>query len=196
MLVCAIVPFFFVLLRCYVRWHLIHNFGADDAVAVIAWVSDYLRHTRQPTASPQNKDLNPPSQLLLPIFAALNIRATQLGLGRHIGWVYASPTADLDAIGMWVNIGSVFINLSNALGKTAVALTLLRLIKPASSLLVWLRRLLWFAMGSINLLTIIGLVIAGAQCHGDWDHQWADAFEGRCWPGYIFTDFYLVAGGK
>ncbi|EAW14121.1 uncharacterized protein ACLA_071540 [Aspergillus clavatus NRRL 1] len=158
----TIVPFISVCLRTYVRLFMKRAFGWDDACAIVA-VGCLIGYT------------------------AVCHAATDVGLGQHLEVVLQHPTK-LVLVTLLCNIAQTLGIMACTLGKSAFALTLLRIVVQR-----WLIAVLWFIIVTMNLANVLAAMFVFLQCK-DPRASWNHAIPSECWPTHVFTDFSLFVG--
>ncbi|KAL3446624.1 hypothetical protein BJX65DRAFT_112164 [Aspergillus insuetus] len=152
----------FVMLRLYVRLHLKRVFGWDDLIAVVA-VGCLLG------------------------YAAVCHAAADVGLGMHIQAVLQNPN-NLIAVARFSSISQTLAIMSCALGKTAFAVTLLRIVVER-----WMKYLLWFIIITMNTVNTLAALFVFVQCK-DPRTNWDPSIVSECWPTDVFTNYSLFVG--
>lgn len=116
------------------------------------------------------------------------LAAANKGLGRHIEYIEAHSAQDLILVSLMAQIGQTLAIMACTLGKTAFAVTLMRVFIQR-----WLRAVLWFVIVTMNLVNVLCAIFVFAQCN-DPRHLWNNSIPSTCWPDYIFTNFSLFVG--
>ena len=129
-------------------------------------------------------------QLFLTGYAGVTIAAACQGLGQHIEAVAQDNPQHLINVGLLAQCAQVLAVLSCTLGKTAFAITLLRILT-----LRWVKYAIWFIIITMNLVNILTCFFVFLQCK-DPRHLWNPAIPSECWAPSVFTNFSLFVGGE
>ena len=123
-------------------------------------------------------------------YASVVTAAARQGLGQHIQVVLANDPQHLIDIALLAQVSQVLAIMACTLGKTAFAVTLLRIVVQRRLIYV-----LWFIIVSMNLVNVLCAIFVFTQCE-DPRHLWNQAIPSKCWPTYVFTNISLFVGGK
>lgn len=156
-------------------------FGADDIVVVIATV-------RSPINPSATRLRCPRVQIVLIAYAVVLIVAADKGLGRHIQYIVAH--GNLRHVSLLAEIAQTLAILACTLGKSAFAITLMRIFLHSRPWAIWT---LWFVIVSMNLVNFLCAIFVFFQCQ-DPRALWDTGVLSVCWPAYVFTDFSLFVG--
>jgi hypothetical protein len=107
----------------------------------------------------------------------------------HIQAVLQNPN-DLIAVARFSSISQTLAIMSCALGKTAFAVTLLRIVVER-----WMKYLLWFIITTMNTVNTLAALFVFVQCK-DPRTNWDPSVVSECWPTDVFTNYSLFVGGE
>jgi hypothetical protein len=123
-------------------------------------------------------------------YAAVTTSAAQQGLGRHIEAVAAENPQNVVNVGLLAHVAQVLAVMACTLGKTAFAVTLLRILTQR-----WIIWVIWFIIVTMNLVNFLTCFFVFLQCKNP-RHLWNPAITSECWDPSVFTNFSLFVGGK
>lgn len=125
-------------------------------------------------------------QFTILVSSALLTEGTKYGIGMHF--------SDLDPEKMstygWISISAGFCTLlGTTWSKTSFAITLLRITSS-----IWIRRLIWFIIVSVNLVLGFAAAVMWIQC---WPvaKRWHANLPGSCWPNHVVQDYITFTAG-
>lgn len=127
-------------------------------------------------------------KVILIAYASILLAAADRGLGRHTA--YIEEYGDLSDVSLFSQIAQSLAIMACTLGKTAFAITLMRIFVQA-----WVLRILWFIIVTMNLANFLCAIFVFAQCR-DPRALWDFDIISTCWPDYVFTNFSLFVGCK
>jgi hypothetical protein len=97
---------------------------------------------------------------------------------------------DLITVGLLAQLCQVFAVMACTLGKSAFAITLLRIMTQR-----WIIYTIWFILITMNLVNILTCFFVFLQCKTP-EHLWNPAVPSECWDPSVFTNFSLFVGCK
>ena len=165
--------------RFFVRVQL-HNMGLDDYSMFLSWVreQDAIRPLCELTTA----------QILYTISAALASVCMAHGGARHL--YYLDPE-EIASVVKYNFISQPFGAVSSALGKTSVALLLLRIIGPNT---VWRK---WFIFANLAVylpVTVLCCIFTFVQCSPT-RALWEEVPHSKCWKPDISTNVTILQSG-
>ncbi len=115
----------------------------------------------------------------------MTIVSTKYGIGNHM--VDILPD-DLSTAVKVLYAGEFFAIIAVAISKTSFAVTLLRLSSQA-----WQRHVLWFIIGSLNLVMWLCALFQYLQC-SPVNKLWDFTVPGKCWDPMVQIRYAIFAG--
>ena len=102
----------------------------------------------------------------------------------------ADNPENLIFVGLMAQVDQVLAVMACTLGKTAFAVTLLRILTQR-----WIIYTIWFIIITMNLVNVLTCFFVFLQCKKP-EHLWNPAVSSKCWPTHVFTDYSLFVGCK
>ncbi len=130
------------------------------------------------------------AQVCLLAYAGVTTAAAKNGLGRHIEAVVIENPQNLITVGLLAQLCQVFAVMACTLGKSAFAITLLRIMTQR-----WIIYTIWFILITMNLVNVLTCFFVFLQCKIP-EHIWNPSVPSKCWDPSIFTNFSLFVGCK
>jgi len=105
-------------------------------------------------------------------------------------WPTARNPAELDDFVMFAAVRATITITAIAWTKTAFAITLLRLTEG------WVKRLLWFIVGTVNVSLAMSAMLFWIQCTEPLAKSWTPSIrEGKCWLDFKTIEQYNIFSG-